>query len=160
VCITCHQKLPHLIGYPVDNALTHIFRALRFGIVGTITAGCYFLLMFILVDVLHVQVMLATAVVYIVVAIGNYLSHHKWTFKSTERHGVAFPRFIASGVIGFSLNWGVMYFGVQKMQIYYLLVQAVAIVAIVLWNFIVGSLWVFAKSSGESHDANQAETRL
>jgi putative flippase GtrA len=137
----------------MKHNLAFYFRSLRFGIVGVLTSACSFALMYISVDLLGVPVMVATAVVYIIVALGNYLAHHKWTFKSTEPHGVAFPRFVASGVICFSLNWGIMYVGVKEMEENYLVVQAVAIVAIVIWNFTVGSLWVFAKSSKASSDA-------
>lgn len=137
----------------MDKFRVFFFRALRFGIVGVITAACYFLCMYTMVDLLGISVMLSTTLTYVVVAIGNYLSHHKWTFKSAESHSTAFPKFILSGVIGFSLNWGMMYLGVEQLHFNYLLVQAVSLISIILWNFFVGFIWIFPVRPISSSDA-------
>ena len=119
------------------------WRAVRFSIVGTTAACVYFLLLFVMVEWLAIPVLVATAVAYPIVVIENYWLHHLWTFKSEEAHSLVFPRFLAQNVVGFIINWSVMYAAVHMLALNYLVGQVIALGAIVIWNFVSGSLWVF-----------------
>lgn len=125
----------------------------RFGIVGTTALVVYFGVLLGMVEWLQIPVMVATAIAYIFVTIENYVLHHLWTFKSTQRHTIAFPRFIASNVAGFMINWAIMYTGVQALEINYLLVQVAAVGAVIAWNLILGSSWIFTRRANIGSDA-------
>lgn len=120
-----------------------IWRGIRFSIVGAIAACVYFVLLYAMVEWLHVEVMVATAIGYLVTMLESYVLHHFWTFKSSQNHAQAFPKFIAMNAVGFILNWVIMYAAVVVMEFHYLLSQAMAIATIIAWNFLAGSLWVF-----------------
>lgn len=125
----------------------------RFGIVGTTAVAVYFGLLLGMVEWLQIPVMVATAIAYIVVTIENYVLHHLWTFKSTQRHTIAFPRFIISNVAGFIINWVIMYAGVQTLEMNYLLAQVAAMGVIIVWNLILGSNWIFTRPANIEGDA-------
>ena len=96
-----------------------------------------------MVEQLEVSVLVATSVAFVLVTIENYALHHGWTFASTHSHAVAFPRFVLMNVIGFWMNFGIMATGLHYLSLSYLLVQAFAIVAVVAWNIVVSSYWIF-----------------
>jgi putative flippase GtrA len=118
-------------------------RVLRFVSVGLLATAAYYAILCVLVEVLAVGVLLATSVAFVVVTVENYFLHYHWTFRSKNRHARAFPAFLSMNVVGFGMNWATMFVGTQVLNLNYLLVQAVAIAAIVLWNFIASSLWIF-----------------
>ena len=128
------------------------YRYFRYGVVGTIAAVVYYVLLYTMVEFLGIPVLIATSIAFVFVVIENYVLHHTWTFESDQRHKTAFPKFMLASSIGFFINLGIMYLGVEVLSIYYLLVQAIAIAAVVLWNFILASSWIFPSSTGEQRD--------
>jgi putative flippase GtrA len=122
------------------------YRIFKFGVVGTSAALLYFVLLYCMVEFANVPVMIATAIAYLIVSLQNYFLHHLWTFESEESHSAAFPKFIVSNAAGFAINWAIMYFGVHVMHVYYLLVQAVSVLAIISWNLGMGVLWIFGNT--------------
>lgn len=115
----------------------------RFGVVGLLGTAVYYAILWVLVDLVQTPVMFATSFAFIIVCIENYILHYRWTFDSAKMHAAAFPRFLFMSVVGFAINWGIMFLGVTKLGLHYLLLQAFAIAAVVLWNFILSSYWVF-----------------
>ena len=118
-------------------------KLVRFSIVGVITAGVHYGLLFLLVEFLDLQTTLASSVGFLVAVALNYLMHYSWTFAAPVPHGRAVFRYIVMISLGFLINGGVMQFGVLMLGFNYLLVQLVAFVAVITWNFLVSSLWVF-----------------
>jgi putative flippase GtrA len=116
---------------------------IRFASVGLLATAVYYAILCLLVEVLSVGVLLATSLAFIVVTVENYLLHYHWTFRSNSRHARAFASFLSMNVVGFGMNWAVMFAGTRVLNLNYLLVQAVAIVAVVVWNFTASSLWIF-----------------
>ena len=112
---------------------------------GTTAAVVYFMLLLAMVEWLGAPVMIATAIAYVVVTIENYFLHHLWTFNSEQTHGVAFPKYIATIIAGFLMNWSIMYIGVEVFAKNYLIVQAVAVITIIFLNLMAGFLWIFNK---------------
>jgi len=122
-------------------------RFLKFCFVGGLATVVYYATLMLLVEVFDAPVMLASSVAFALVVIENYVLHHFWTFQSSEPHALAFPRFMFMSIMGFLINWGVMYLGTHGLSINYLLVQGVAIVLVVTWNYLVSSLWVFERQA-------------
>jgi putative flippase GtrA len=115
----------------------------RYGLVGILGTLVYYTALWLLVEVFHVLVMVSTSIAFILVTIENYLLHYLWTFNSDASHQTAFPRFVLMNIIGFCLNWLIMYVGVHSLVLNYLWVQAVAIVVVVIWNYVLGAVWIF-----------------
>ena len=118
----------------------------RFAAVGLVGAVVYYFVLWTMVEQLGISVLAATSIAFVLVTIENYALHHRWTFASTHSHAVAFPRFVFINVIGFWMNFGIMAAGLHYLSLSYLLVQAFAIVAVVAWNFVVSSYWIFRET--------------
>lgn len=127
-----------------------IWRLLRYGLVGILATVVHYLLLWTLVEWVHLSVLIATSIAFLFVTIENYLLHYVWTFASSNSHHSTFPRFLLMNLIGFWINWGVMYLGMQQ-SMNYLITQAVAIIAVVIWNFLLSSLWIFRERNVTVH---------
>jgi len=118
-------------------------RLIKFGLVGILATFVYYLVLWGMVEILNIPVLLATSIAFVLVTIENYLLHYNWTFRSSNDHTTAFPRFILMNVVGFNINLFIMFAGVNLWDFNYLLVQAVAIVTVVTWNFVLSHYWIF-----------------
>ena len=118
-------------------------RMLRFAVVGLATAVLYYALLYATVELLSVPAVAASAGVYLLVIAINYRLHYSWTFALSSPHTAAIKRFLFMTGCGFFINVSIMYICVSLLQWNYLLAQAVAMGVIIMWNFVLSSLWVF-----------------
>lgn len=132
------------------NSLAHLIlvsravsRLSRFGVVGLVGAAVYYVALWIMVEELRLSVLVATSIAFLLVALENYVLHYVWTFKSTNQHAIALPRFLSMNLVGFFINLGIMFAGVEKLAFNYFLVQAVAIILVMCWNFSLSFIWIF-----------------
>ena len=115
----------------------------RFAVVGLLSTGVFYALLWFLVERADVPVLVATSVGFVVVTVMNYVLHYHWTFGSDNSHVYAFPKYVGMTVIGYFLNYSVMYMGVQVLEFNYLVIQAFAIAAVVSSNLYWSSRWIF-----------------
>ncbi|WP_369821784.1 GtrA family protein [Polaromonas sp. OV174] len=125
--------------------MSRLFRFVLVGVMGTII---YYTALWSLVEITRVPVTISSCIAFLLVAAENYLLHYLWTFRSKKPHNKTFPRFLLMNAMGFLLNGSVMIIGVAHYKFNYLWVQAVAIAVVVLWNFFLGSYWVFRCNRG------------
>jgi len=118
-------------------------RMLRFTAVGLATAALYYALLFVAVELLGVSAVVASAGVYVLVIAFNYAAHYRWTFALSSPHTAAIKRFLFMTGCGFFINLSIMYLCVSLLHWNYLFAQAVAMGVIIVWNFVLSSLWVF-----------------
>lgn len=123
-------------------------RLAKFAIVGLTATGVYYALLWGMVEFLGVGVLFASSIAFVAVTVENYVLHYVWTFESTGAHVATLSRFLVMNAAGLCINWGVMFLGVSKLGFNYLLVQAFAIVAVVVWNIALSYHWVFLDSHG------------
>ena len=123
--------------------MNFVQRSLRFGIVGITTALLYYGLLFAAVELLLVGPVTGSSIVYVIVIFANYLMHYSWTFAAANPHTTVLKRYLFMIACGFVLNLLFMYVGVTVLALNYLLVQAVAMGVVIVWNFVISSLWVF-----------------
>lgn len=140
-----HVRAHHPIDLPKQAG-----RLAKFAAVGLTATGVYYALLWGMVEFLGAQVLIASSVAFVAVTVENYVLHYVWTFESTGAHFATFSRFLAMNVAGFCINWAVMFLGVSKLGSDYLLVQAVAIVAVIAWNVALSYHWVFLDSHGRT----------
>lgn len=136
-----------MIGPTATPKYTDPRRFARFGVVGVAGTIIFYAVLWMLVELLRVSILSATSIAFLIVCLQNYALHYVWTFDSTAAHVIALPRFLAMNLTGFGMNWAIMYAGVEKMALDYLLTQAVALFVVVAWNFIVSSYWIFRASA-------------
>jgi len=134
--------------------LTVVF---RFGVVGVLTAVLHYGLLYGGVEALQLNAMVASSLGFVVAVIFNYMMHYSWTFDEPAPHGRTLRRYVVMITCGFLINAAVMYAGVQWMALNYLLTQAPAVVAVVLWNFVLSNVWVFRPPASNSGQTDKAE---
>lgn len=117
----------------------------RFGVVGILTAVLHYGLLFAGVEVLHIGATLASSLGFVVAVIFNYLMHYSWTFAEPAPHGRTLRRYLVMIACGFLINALVMYAGVHWLMLHYLLTQGLALVFVVMWNFVMSNVWVFRR---------------
>lgn len=118
-------------------------RVLRFGVVGVLTAGLHYGLLLVGVELLQLDAIVASSLGFVVAVLFNYVMHYSWTFTHDAPHGRTVGRYGIMISIGFAINGGAMYAGLYWLVWNYLLVQALALLLVVSWNFIVSNIWVF-----------------
>jgi putative flippase GtrA len=106
------------------------------------TAGQYVTLI-ALVETQLLKAIPASVVGFSVGAVINYFLNYKFTFNSNKSHKEAMTKFFIVAVIGALINTGLMYVGINRLHIYYLLAQIVATGIVLLWNFTANKLWTF-----------------
>jgi len=114
----------------------------RFLLVGGLVTALHYALLILLVQVGGLGATLASSLGFAGSAIVNYLLNRRFTFASDTPHIAALPRFATVALIGLTLNAAVMASLVQ-LHVVYLLAQAVATVATVLWNYVLNVRWTF-----------------
>jgi putative flippase GtrA len=120
-------------------------RLLRFVFVGGSSGLLYLGLVFVLVDVLGVQVTLASTLVCVAAAVYNYLMHYHWTFASDAPHGMVMVRYLLMIAGAVLINGLIVHFGTMFSSVHYLVIQVIATVALACWSLSVSSLWVFRR---------------
>lgn len=128
-----------------NASLAH--RLKRFTIVGGAGTAIYAAVTWGLLRGSNLNVVDATGVAFTVVVAVNYLLHYRWTFESDKVHMLALPQFVATGLIGFLINYAVIEIGVVRIGFRYIPVQIVAIGLVVTSNFLLSAFWVFRSSA-------------
>ena len=130
----------------MSNATANLLAtALRFGVVGVLTALIHYGLLYGGVELAGLAPTLASSIGFMVAVIFNYFMHYNWTFGEPAPHGRTLWRYLVMISCGFAINAAVMFTGEHLGSLHYLLVQALALIAVVLWNFVVSNTWVFRR---------------
>ena len=111
------------------------------GVIGTL--GHYTVLV-VLVQFWAVDPVFASSLGFVVGAVINYILNYHFTFQSRKRHSETLTKFLIVAIIGAGINGFIMYIGVENTRINYMIIQLFATLVVLLWNFIVNSLWTFA----------------
>ena len=127
----------------VKYRMSFKMQGFRFAGVGAVTAVIYYAVLYILVEYINISIVISSSLAYILAISFNYVMHYQWTFSSDIPHKVALLRFVIMNVGGFIINLLIMAYGSSRAPQYYLVIQALAICVIVIWNFTISSLWVF-----------------
>jgi putative flippase GtrA len=128
----------------MDNMLR---KFTRFVSVGSVATAIQYSLLTGLVEVADLPTTVASTIGFLVSASGNYLLNRRFTFQSEENHSTALPKFFAVAASGMVIN-AVMFSQFEAhTNLHYLVAQACATVAVLLWNFIVNAVWTFKPTS-------------
>ena len=118
-----------------------------FSMMGAIGTSGHYLTLIFLVELWEVEAAIATTAGFIVGAFINYILNYHITFKSNKSHREALVKFLLIAAIGAVINTLIMYLGTSSLQYHYLLVQVIATLIVLLWNFSINKIWVFAVST-------------
>ena len=117
-------------------------RLARFALVGGVATGVQYVTLIALVREAGIWPPVASAIGFVVSAVGNYLLNYYFTFRSRRSHGVAVAKFMTLAGVGLAINSVLMQVLVAAGW-HYILAQVCATVVVFLWNFVGNSLWTF-----------------
>jgi putative flippase GtrA len=107
----------------------------KYLVVGVTAAIIDFGLLYALTDGVHIYYLLSATISFIVAAIYNYSLNRAWTFRSSGSRTKQVPIFFIVAILGVLLNNTIMYLGVEKVGLYYLLAKVFAAAVVTIWNF-------------------------
>lgn len=122
-------------------------RFARFLAVGGFATLLMYVLLIVGTELLGLAPVISSAFAYLLSALANYALNHRFTFSSTQLHRVAVVRFAIVSGCGLLLNTAIMYVGTALHAWHYLVVQVLATVVVLFWNFLGSHLWTFRASA-------------
>jgi putative flippase GtrA len=142
------MEIKHLIdgiiekiaGRKVNKSLLQYFRYLICGGIATVTdVG----LLFVLTHFLHLNYLIVAAVSFLCGITVNYTLNTILVFQSSGKIKKEFPVFAMIGLGGLAWTELILWFLVDKLNIYVMFAKMVAIVLVLQWNFFMRKKFVF-----------------
>ena len=124
-----------------------IIQLIKFGIVGVIATVIDFGVLMFLKELMHIDVLAASAVAFSVSVIANYILSMLFVFESRGNSKVKeFLVFVVLSIGGLLLNQFIMWIGTEIMTAHYLWVKAFALVFVPIYNFITRKIFLEKKT--------------
>ena len=119
---------------------------LKYATVGLTAAAIDFSFLYVLTDFFHIHYLISATISFTLAALVNYNLNRRWTFRSNGRRLYQLPIFFTIAVLGVLINNNIMYFGVEKIELHYLLAKVGATAMVTIWNFL-GNKYLTFKSN-------------
>ncbi|WP_407656741.1 GtrA family protein [Lysinibacillus yapensis] len=115
---------------------------MKYSLVGCINTCIYFLCVFLLIEQLHFESLLGSCFSFILMTIASFCQNVRYTFKGlvTQQRLV---RFFSVSLIGFMLNFLLIYFVVHVLFFHYMWGELLTILIIPVVNFLLNNYWTF-----------------
>lgn len=117
---------------------------IKYSFVGIICTGIYFISMFIIIEFLNREPVFAATISFLIMTIFSYTLNKKYTFGGKYSHQQLL-RFLVVSLVGFILNFVIIYTVVNILSLHYSIGEVVTILVIPLVNFTLNNLWTFKK---------------
>jgi putative flippase GtrA len=117
----------------------------KYAAVGVIGTFIYLLILYLLIEILKLEPVISSTIGFVIIVIISYWLNYRWTFSSSSRHLVAFPRYATVSLVGLGLNASIMFIAVNIFNLWYGIGQIISFVVIPLCNFYLNSYWSFRK---------------
>lgn len=124
-----------------------IIQLIKFGIVGVIAAVIDFGTLMLLKEVLHLDVLVASAMAFSLSVIANYILSMLFVFKGSENGKVKeFILFVLLSIGGLLLNQFIMWVGTEMLTVYYIWVKMFACIFVPIYNFVTRKIFLEKKA--------------
>ncbi len=119
---------------------------IKFAMVGIIAAIVDVGVLVVLKELLHMDVLLSSAVSFCASVTVNYLLSMTFVFKSKKQSKIReFIIFVLLSIGGLGLNQLILWIGVRFTSVYYLVVKFFAMVIVPVYNFITRKIFLESK---------------
>ena len=123
-----------------------ILQLIKFGVVGVIATFVDVGVLVILKELLHMDVLLASAISFCASVTVNYILSMSFVFKRKKQSKLKeFIIFVVLSIGGLCLNQLILWIGVKFTSVYYLIVKSFALVFVPIYNFITRKIFLEAK---------------
>ena len=124
-----------------------IIQLIKFGIVGVIATVVDFGVLMFLKELIHIDVLVASAVAFSVSVIANYILSMLFVFKGSESGKLKeFIIFVALSIGGLLINQFIMWIGTEKLTVYYIWVKIFACIFVPIYNFVTRKIFLEKKT--------------
>ena len=132
---------PELVNRFVNHATTR--QVLRFAVVGVIATATHYSILTALVEIRHVNKIVATTIGYAIGTIVSYVLNRRFTFDARGTPVVkSFAKFAVLYGVGAFLN-GAIFGALVHAGLFYLFAQVIATGIVLFWNFLGARYIVF-----------------
>ena len=123
-----------------------IIQLFKFGIVGVIALLIDVGVLLILREILHIDVLIASAVSFCVSVTANYILSMLFVFESKDNNKAReFLIFVVLSIGGLLLNQLIMWLGTDIFAIYYMWVKIFALLFVPIYNFVTRKIFLEKK---------------
>ncbi|MCI6002644.1 MAG: GtrA family protein [Tenericutes bacterium] len=124
-----------------------IKQILKFGIVGGIAFIIDYALLYVCTEYLNIYVLYSSIISFSISVIFNYIMSIKWVFDVNHKQTYKdFTIFIIFSIIGLGINQLIMYLGIERLHIYYMLVKIASTGIVMVYNFITRKIFIEKKN--------------
>ena len=117
---------------------------LKYVIVGLLGTGLDFLILFLLVEHLHLFYLLAALISILIVFWISFSLNKYWTFSKKEgNYFRQMLKYLLAHSVGIGINLAILTILVEIFGFWYILAKVIATTAVLAWNFLVTKKWVF-----------------
>lgn len=125
-----------------------IIQLFKFGIVGVIALLIDVGVLLILREILHIDVLIASAVSFCVSVTANYILSMLFVFESKDNNKTReFLIFVVLSVGGLLLNQLIMWLGTDIFAVYYMWVKIFALLFVPIYNFVTRKIFLEKKDN-------------
>ena len=118
----------------------------KFGVVGIVAAIVDVGVLVALKELLHADVLIASAISFCVSVTVNYILSMSFVFKGKKQSKLKeFIIFVVLSVGGLCLNQLILWIGVKFTSVYYLIVKLFAMVIVPVYNFVTRKIFLESK---------------
>jgi len=116
----------------------------KYTIVGTMGLVLDMASLYVLVDFVHMPVLVATTIAFIISVIHNFFLHKYWTFKDMSAHFERqFISFLVIAVVNLGLTVILMYLFVDLMHIWYMFSKVITSIIILFTSYTANRMFTF-----------------
>jgi len=123
-----------------------ILQLIKFAVVGVIAAVVDVGVLVALKELLHFDVLVASALSFTASVVVNYILSMSFVFKSKNQGKLReFVLFVLLSIGGLCLNQFILWVGVNFTKIYYLVIKFLAMVIVPVYNFVTRKIFLESK---------------
>lgn len=120
---------------------------IKFGFVGIAASVIDVGILMLLKEVFHVDELISSTISFSVSVIANYILSMRFVFNGKKQNRIKeFVFFVVLSIGGLCINQGIMWVGIKKMSIHYLVVKIFAMVFVPIYNFITRKIFLEQKN--------------
>lgn len=119
-----------------------MLQLIRYGLVGVASNAAIYLV-YLLLTYLGMEAKSAMTLVYLIGASIGFVGNRKWTFAHRGDPGSAAMRYVLAHVLGYTLNFLILYAFVDRLGYAHQWVQAAAIIIVAGFLFVIFKYFVF-----------------